>query len=102
MAKTTFNDLINSDKPVLIDFSAEWCGPCKMLKPILADLKKRMGEDAAIYKIDVDENPRLAEAYRIQSVPTLMIFQKGEMKWRQSGVLSAPQLEKVLRQFSVN
>lgn len=99
--KVSFNELIASEKPVLVDFSAEWCGPCKMLAPILKDVKERVGDNAKIVKIDVDNNPELSQAYRIQSVPTLIIFQKGQVKWRQSGVLSAPQLEATLKQYMV-
>jgi thioredoxin 1 len=94
MAK--FGDLIQSKKPVLIDFSAEWCGPCKMMAPILHDLKNKVGDHATILKIDVDKNPEIAAQYGIQSVPTLMIFKEGQLKWRQSGVVSATDLQSLL------
>jgi thioredoxin 1 len=96
---STFGELIQSDRPVLVDFFAEWCGPCKMMAPILKELKQTMGDDVTILKVDVDKNPHVAEAFQVQGVPTLIIFFKGEIKWRQSGVVPAAQLQQVLRQF---
>lgn len=92
----TFSELINGDVPVLVDFSAEWCGPCKMMGPILEELKTQVGEKAVIIKVDVDKSPQAAQAYNIRSVPTLLIFRKGKIAWRNSGVMSAQQLQKVL------
>jgi thioredoxin 1 len=96
---STFAELIQSDRPVLVDFYAEWCGPCKMMAPILKELKQSMGDDVTILKLDVDKNPHVADAFQIQGVPTLIIFHKGEIKWRQSGVVPQAQLEQVLKQF---
>ncbi len=93
MAAPKFSDLVSSDTPTLVDFSAEWCGPCRMLGPILEQVKASMGDRVRILKIDVDRNAKLAAHFRVQSVPTLMIFRKGELLWRQSGVMNAKQLE---------
>ena len=94
-----FQELIASDKPVLVDFSAEWCGPCKMMPPILKQVKDSMGDKITIIKIDIDKNPEAANAYKVQSVPTLMIFKNSETKWRQSGVMQANQLQQLLQQY---
>jgi thioredoxin 1 len=94
--KQSFGDLIKGNKPVLVDFSAEWCGPCKMMPPILKEVKDKMGEKVTILKMDIDRNPAVASAYGIQSVPTLMVFRDGLIKFRQSGVMQANQIKNVL------
>ncbi len=94
-----FNNLINSEKPVLVDFFAEWCGPCKTMAPILKDVKTQLQDNATIIKIDVDKNPEVASIYQIRSVPTLIMFKKGQPVWKQSGVVPAQELIKLFNQF---
>lgn len=98
--KETFTEIINGDTPVLVDFFAEWCGPCKMMSPILKDFATQMGDRVRVIKIDVDKNPAVAQNYHIQGVPTLILFQKGQLKWRQSGVVQKKQLEHVVNQLA--
>ena len=98
----TFSELINGDKPVLVDFYATWCGPCKMMTPILETLKKSIGDAASIIKIDVDKNAQAAAAYQVQGVPTLILFKEGKVLLRQSGVVQANQLQQIINQYSNN
>ena len=93
----TFKEIINQNKPVLVDFFATWCGPCKAMTPILEDLKKRVGDTAQIIKIDVDQNQHAAAAYQVRSVPTLMLFKNGKIVWSKSGVFPANELEKIIK-----
>lgn len=95
----SFVDTINSSRPVLVDFFATWCGPCKTMAPILKDLKQQLGEEVTIIKVDVDKNPSLASQYQIQGVPTFIIFKSGQVRWRQSGVIPIMQLKKAIEQF---
>ena len=94
-----FSDVINSDRLTLVDFFATWCGPCKQMHPVLEQLKKDLGDDIRIIKLDVDKNENLSNVYRIQAVPTLMLFRKGEILWRQSGALPLPALKSVIQGF---
>ncbi len=94
-----FNDIIKGNKPVLIDFSAEWCQPCRMMPPILKQVKAELGDRIRILKVDVDKNPAIARKWMIQNVPTLMIFKNGEMKFRQAGVIPAQQITGIVQQF---
>ena len=94
-----FNDIINSEGLTLVDFFATWCGPCKTMHPVLEQLKAELGDSIRIIKIDVDKNNSLAANYHVQSVPTLMLFRKGEMLWRQSGALGFGDLKNLIEQF---
>ena len=95
----TFNDIIQSHTPVLVDFSAEWCQPCALMKPILKELHERMGNEIRIIKVDIDQSPAAASFYNVTSVPTLILFQKGNILWRQPGVVPAASLQKIITQF---
>ena len=94
----TFQEVINADKPVLVDFFAEWCGPCKTMAPILKQAKDALGEKVTIIKVDVDRNPQAAQNYNINSVPTLILFKKGQVIWRQSGIVPANNLIQAINQ----
>ena len=97
--KERFQDLIQGDEPVLVDFYAEWCGPCKVMSPMLAQFSQKMQGKVRVLKIDVDRNPAAVAAYKIQGVPTLILFRKGKIEWRQSGVVTVAQLEKVVQPY---
>ena len=92
-----FAELIQSDIPILVDFYADWCGPCKMMTPILKEVKAKVGDGVKIVKIDVDRTPQVAAQYQVRGVPTLILFQRGEVKWRQSGVVPTHQLFQLLQ-----
>ena len=94
-----YNNIINGEQLTLVDFYATWCGPCKMMHPVLTQLKDELGDSIRIIKIDVDQNESLSMNYRIQSVPTLMLFRKGEVLWRQSGAMPLSDLKALISQF---
>jgi thioredoxin 1 len=96
-ARKTFSALIADEPLVLVDFTAEWCGPCKMMKPILDEVKSAIGDQAKIIKVDVDKNGAAASHYQISGVPTLILFKKGEIVWRQSGVVQPAMLKQVIQ-----
>ncbi|MTI29953.1 thioredoxin [Xanthovirga aplysinae] len=93
---TSFNELINSNTPVLVDFTADWCGPCQMMTPVLQEIAGEIGEKAKIIKVDVDKNPQAADAFEVRGVPTFILFKKGEIKWRHSGAVPGIQLKEVI------
>jgi thioredoxin 1 len=95
-----FRDIINNDKPVLVDFFAEWCGPCKVMSPILKEVKEEIGDLAIILKINVDNNQKLAQKYQIRGVPTFMLFKKSEIVWQQSGIVEKQMLINVIKSFT--
>jgi thioredoxin 1 len=100
--RESFGEIINGSTPVLVDFTAEWCGPCKMMKPVLDQLHQQMGDTLRIIKIDIDKSPAAANAYNVQSVPTLLLFQQGKIVWRQSGVVQAGQLKTIIQQYTTS
>lgn len=95
----SFKDIITSNNLVLVDFKADWCGPCKMMVPILKELKQEVKDEVKIVKIDVDKNPEVAAQFKVQGVPTLMLFKGGKPVWRQSGVLQTADLQKIIAQY---
>ncbi len=96
----TFSEIIQTDKPVLVDFFAEWCGPCKTMAPILKDVKKEIGNAVTIIKVDVDKSPYAANEYQVQGVPTLILFKNGKPLWRQSGVVPKVELVGIIKKFT--
>jgi len=96
----TFDEIIRSDKPVLVDFFAEWCGPCKMMAPVLKEVKASVGDTATIIKVDVDKSPQTANDYQVQGVPTFILFKNGKPLWRSSGVIPKAKLVDVIKNFT--
>ncbi len=94
-----FSEILQKEKLVLVDFFAEWCGPCKMMAPILTELKTKVGDKATILKMDVDKNPSMAAGYQVQGVPTLILFKNGQPVWRQSGVIATKDLAAIIEQY---
>ncbi|WP_298477055.1 thioredoxin [uncultured Maribacter sp.] len=97
--KSNFQKIIESDTPVLIDFFAEWCGPCKSLAPILKEVKENLGDSVKIIKIDVDKNQTLSQKYQVRGVPTMLIFKNGKQVWRQSGVVPKQEIVNTIKSF---
>ena len=95
--KSNFNNIISSDTPVLVDFHADWCGPCKVLSPILKEVKKELGDTIKIVKINIDKNEKLASKYQVRGVPTMLLFKSGKQLWRQSGVLQKDQIISIIK-----
>ena len=100
--RESFGEIINGQVPVLVDFYADWCAPCRMMKPILEELHRRMGDKLRILKIDTDKSPAIAEKLQIHGIPTLILFRNGQALWRHSGVIQAAQLEKIVSQYTTN
>ena len=100
--KATFKDIVRSSKPTLVDFYATWCGPCKAMMPAIHEVSQRAGDSAKVIKIDIDKNQKLANKLNIRSVPTLMIYKEGKVMWRQTGGMSAKQLERAITEFVDN
>lgn len=99
---STFADIINTGKPVLVDFFADWCGPCKALAPVLKEVKADLGEKVSIVKIDVDKNQSLATQFQVRGVPTMILFKDGQQLWRQSGVVPKAELIRILSEHVAN
>ncbi|MEN8187667.1 MAG: thioredoxin [Bacteroidota bacterium] len=95
----SFNQIINQEVPVLVDFKADWCAPCKMMTPVLKQVKQELKDRIKIIKIDIDHNPAVAQKYAIRGVPTLMLFKNGKEVWKQSGVVQANQLIPVIKSY---
>ncbi|MBW0177008.1 MAG: thioredoxin [Sediminibacterium sp.] len=101
MLNNTFSKIINSEKPVLVDFYADWCGPCRLMPPVLKEIKEKMGDQVQVFKVNVDEHADVSAHFQVSSIPTLMIFKKGQLLWREPGVKNAAQLHKLLQQYIV-
>ncbi len=99
MLNNAFSKIIDADKPVLVDFYADWCGPCRMMPPVLKEIKSRLGDQVQVFKVNVDEHTDVAAHFQVSSIPTLMIFKKGQLLWREPGVKNAGQLQQILNNY---